>query len=142
MDRYVKQLIEDLGEICNQPIPLPFVEIPPEMQDFPEVAEYELGPTKPISEWIGLETKRFPGKDVLTIKQMKMLSKAMLKAFDKINVAIDLPENIPTDEKYDLLLFCWDDPVSYLSGPGVHLDFCSGDCEGCRINKYCKNSQV
>jgi hypothetical protein len=22
------------------------------MQDFPEVAEYELGPTKPISEWI------------------------------------------------------------------------------------------
>jgi hypothetical protein len=142
MDRYVKQLIEDLTEICNQPIPLPFVEIPPEMQDFPEVAEYELGPTKPISEWIGLESKKFPGKDVLTTKQMKMLSKAMLKAFNKINVAIDLPENIPADEKYDLLIYCWDDPVSYLSEPGVHIDFCSGDCEGCRINKYCKNSLV
>jgi len=48
MDRYVKQLIEDLRAICNLPIPLPFVEIPPEMQDFPEVAEFELGPGRTV----------------------------------------------------------------------------------------------
>jgi hypothetical protein len=89
-----------------------------------------------------MDTKKFPVKDLLNSKQMERLNRAILKTFQKINVDIDLPENIPTEEKYDLLIYCWDDPVSYLSGPGVHLDFCSGDCEGCRINKYCKSSQV
>ncbi len=138
MDRYIKLLIGDLEEICHQPIPLPYLEIPPEMQDFPEVAEFEIGPTKPISEWIGMDTKKFPGKQFLKHEQMDKLSLAMLKAFQTINVAIDLPENLPSEAKYDLLLSSWNNPVPYLSGPGFHLDFCTGDCDSCQISKYCK----
>jgi hypothetical protein len=137
MDRYIKQLIEDLDEICNHQITLPFIEIPPEMQDFPEVAEYELGPNKSISEWIGADTKKFPGKHLLNYEQMDKLSLAMLKAFQTINVDVDLPGNLPSEARYDLLLQTWDEPVPYLSGPGYHLDFCSGDCDSCRIRKYC-----
>jgi len=138
MDRYIKLLIEDLEEICNQPITLPYIEIPPEMQDFPEVAEFELGPTKSISEWIGTHTKKFPGKHLLNYKQMDKLSLAMLNAFQAINVDIDLPENLPSEVRYDLLLQTWDESVPYLSGPGFHLDFCTGDCNSCPISRYCK----
>ena len=39
MEKYVNQLILDLKDVLKTSIPVPFVEIPPEMKDFPEVAE-------------------------------------------------------------------------------------------------------
>jgi hypothetical protein len=72
---------------------------------------------------------------------MDKLSLAMLNAFQAINVDIDLPENLPSEARYDLLLCCWDKPVPYLSGPGFHHDFCTGDCDSCLISRYCKCKQ-
>lgn len=123
MERYVLQLIEKIDEICDKGFTLPFIEIPPEMQEFPEIAEFELSEDKPVSVWSGIDICEFPEPGMLTENQKESLSEAMLRVFDTLNIAVELPEEISISKKYDLMLYCWADSVPYLSQPGFHLDF-------------------
>ena len=143
MDRYIDQLIGDLKEVCNRQIPRPIIEIPPEMEDFREVAEFEFAPEKPISDWVGIEVNIFPAVVLLNDEQLERISIAMEKVFEKLQIGLAIPEGIPARLMYDLFVTLWSKPIPFLSGPGFYFDFCSGDCdEPCRIREYCKTKDL
>jgi hypothetical protein len=138
MERYINQLIEELGEAIAMNINPPIASNQVENIDFPDEAAFEPENRKPIAYWLEKESKIFPPVKLLTVRQMKILSRIMEMAFEKINVAVDLPEKMPHAERYSILLELWDKPVPFMSCGTYHIDFCSGDCEGCRIRKYCR----
>jgi hypothetical protein len=140
MDRYISQLMEEIDEALSGSIDLPWIENPIEFGEFPEIEEFEKMPEKPIASWLDKESKLFPPVDFLNVKQMKLVSQIMVKAFEKINVKVELPEKIDQADKYSLLLELWDEPVPFLSTGTYHVDFCSGDCDSCRIRKYCDDT--
>jgi len=140
MEKYIRQLIEEIEDRIRLMSPPPAVPIPPEMEDCPEVAEYELAENRPAAEWIGLNIMQFPASDLLNPEQMKLISRFLLIAFRKLNIEVDLPKMIPVEDKYKLLRELLQEPVPYLSVPGFHFDFCSGVCDDCRIRKFCRNA--
>jgi hypothetical protein len=140
MDRYIKQLMEEIDEVLSGSIDPPWIENPMEFDEFPEIEEFENMPEKPIASWLDKESKLFPPVDFLNVNHMKMLSQIMVKAFEKINVKVELPGKIDVADKYSLLLELWDEPVPFLSFGTYHVNFCTGDCGSCRIQKYCDNT--
>jgi hypothetical protein len=138
MDRYIKQVVDELEETLTLSIDPPFFEIPDEMEEFPGEAELEQAVNKPIAIWLDKESKIFPPVNFLNVRHMNQLCQIMVKAFEKINVSVDFPKQISLTEKYNLLLELWDEPVPFLTWGSYHMDFCTGDCEGCRIRQYCE----
>jgi hypothetical protein len=132
--------MEEIDEALSSIIDPPWIEIPMEFEEFPEIAEFENMPEKSIASWLDKDSKLFPPVGFLNVKQMKLLSQIMIKAFEKINVNVVLPVKIDVADKYSLLLELWDEPVQFLSMGTYHVDFCSGDCGGCRIRKYCDDT--
>jgi hypothetical protein len=138
MERYIKQVIEELDEAIAMNINPPIASDQIENVDFPDESAFDEENWKPIAYWLGKESVIFPPVNLLKVSQMKTLNQIMEMAFEKINVAVDLPKKMPHPEKYSILLELWDKPVPFMPCGTYHIDFCSGDCEGCRIRKYCR----
>ena len=138
MKRYIKQLIEDLEDVIRQGITRPYIEIPPEMEDCPELAEFELAPRKPLSDWTGIEVMNFPQPDLLNNNQMKRIYRAMQKVFDEIHIKIKFPSKIPLDFKYEVYLYLWNQPFPCFSRFIFQFKICSHDPEDCPLVGYCK----
>ena len=138
MHHYLHQLLEDLEEATRQKPALPFIEIPPHMANIPEIGELALVPYKPISEWTGIDSQVFPEMHLLTVDQMDKVSKAMLKVLESIGMEIiDLPDDFPPEQLYNLLICYWDEPVQYLPSSGFDLELCTGDPDTCPYGELC-----
>ncbi len=138
MHHYIHQLLEDLEAATGNPPVLPFIEIPPHMQNEPVAGELALVPFKPISEWTGIDTKVFPEMHLLTVEQMDKVGQLMLKVLDSIGVEIvDLPPDLPPELLYDILIYHWDELVQYLPSSGYDLELCTGDPHTCPYGELC-----
>ena len=60
MEKYIKQLIEDLNRVAENPPPKPFIESPPHLEDYPDIAELALAPFQTIEELTGIKQETFP----------------------------------------------------------------------------------
>ena len=141
MQRYIEQLIEDLEEAAENP-PVPsYIETPPHLEELPDIAELALVPFKPISELTGIATINFPEMDRITYKQAEMVNKAIFKLFNSMNIElIDVPDGIPPEILYDVLINSWDEYVQYLPSSGMDLELCTGDWLSCPYGEFCNCS--
>jgi hypothetical protein len=138
MQKYLSQLLADLeAAAANPPAPV-WIEIPPHMETLPEAAELALVPFKPISEWTGIDQNVFPAMYNFSADQCEELNRAIFKVLESIRVEIvDLPENIPPERLYDVITWCWDDPVQYLPSTGYDLELCTGNPDTCPYGDLC-----
>jgi len=138
MQHYIKQLLDDLSEAAKTPPALPYTEIPPHLEQHPDIAELALVPYKPISEWTGIDSNVFPEMYLLSMEQMEQVGKAMIRVLNSMGVEIvDLPDEIPPEHLYMVLAACWDEPVQYLPSTGYDLELCTGDPDTCPYGDLC-----
>ena len=138
MQKYLTQLLEDLEAAANNPPQATYIEIPPHLESLPDAAELALVPFKPISEWTGIDQKVFPEMIQLSANQMEKLNQAIFRVLESIHVEIiDLPEEIPPERLYDVITWCWDEPVQYLPSTGFDLELCIGDPQTCPYGELC-----
>jgi len=138
MQRYVEQLIEDLGKAAAHPPAMPFIEPPPHIAGDPVVSELALIPFRTIEEWSGIKQEAFPGIFSLTDEQIELLNKAIFKLLDSLNIdLIDIPPDFPPEALYDVVTDNWDDPVQYLPSSGMDWELCTGDPDTCSFGFFC-----
>ena len=138
MQKYINQLIGDLELIASQKPKEAYFEIPPQMEDAPDIAELALVPFKPISEWTGMEVEMFPEMWKISYEQCEQLNKAIFKVYENLKLdLIDKPEDIPEDWLYEVLVSNWGFYVQYLPMSGMDLELCSSDWKTCHYGEYC-----
>ncbi len=138
MQKYINQLISDLELIASQKPQEAYIEIPPQMEEAPDIAELALVPFKPISEWTGMKAEVFPEMWELGYDQCVELNKAIFKVYKNLKLdLIDKPEGIPEDWLYDVLSSNWGFYVQYLPSSGMDLELCSSDWKTCDYGEYC-----
>ncbi|NQV01712.1 MAG: hypothetical protein HQ542_03630 [Bacteroidia bacterium] len=138
MEKYLTQLLEDLEAAANNPPQAAYIEIPPHLESLLDAAELALVPFKPISEWTRIDPKVFPEMIQLSANQMEKLNQAIFRVLESIHVEIiDIPEKISPERLYDVLTWCWDDPVQYLPSTGFDLELCTGDPYNCPYGELC-----
>ena len=138
MQRYIQQLIEDLEKAAKHPPVIPFIEPPPHLDNNPVATELALVPFKPIAEWTGIDEKVFPEMYLLSADDAARVNQAILSLLESIGVEIvDIPEDFPPEQLYDILITHWDEPVQYLPSSGYDLELCTGDPETCPYGELC-----
>ena len=138
MQRYVEQLITDLEEAASNPPALPYFETPPEIEIDDEISELAQVPFKSIEEWTGVQQIAFPHSFYLDDTQIEIITKAIFKVFDCLRLElIDVPQDIPAEWLYDVLVEYWVDKVQYLPSSGMDWEICTGDPQTCPYGEYC-----
>lgn len=139
MEKYISQLIADLETAAQNPPAKPWIETPPHLKEYPEIAEIALVPYKSIEKWSGISMEMFPEMWQLSADQCRQVNRAIFKLFDSLNLRlVDLPGNMPPEILYEVLTTNWDQPMQYLPGSGMDLEFCTGDPSDCPYDDYCE----
>lgn len=142
MEKYIKQLIEDLNRVADNPPPKPFIESPPHLVDYPDIAELALAPFQTIEELTGIKEAAFPDVTDLRGDQWQRVSKAIFKVFESLKIElIDVPDEIPPEILYEVLTTNWQVYVQYLPSSGMDLELCTGDPMTCPYGEYCYCSE-
>ncbi len=138
MQRYIDQLIEDLEHAAQTPPAPHYFEVPPHLEELPDVAELALAPYKTIEELSGIQQEFFPSFLKLNDKQCIAINIAIFKVFDSLRIElVDAPDDLPPEILYDALTSNWNYPVQYLPSTGMDLELCTGDPEDCPYGDYC-----
>ena len=138
MQRYVDQLIEDLEGIAEEQHTIPYIEPPPELEEFPDISELALIPYKTIEEWTGIDQIRFPHSFHLSDEQISLILSAIFKLLDSFEIElVDKPNDIPNEFLYDILVDSWVDYVQYLPSSSFDWEICTGDPDTCPYLDYC-----
>ncbi|MBG0782209.1 MAG: hypothetical protein H0S84_08070 [Bacteroidales bacterium] len=138
MEKYIKQLIQDLEKVANTPPHRPYIEVPPHLADDIATAEIALTPYQTIEELTGIKQEVFPQLIDLEGDQWQRVNDAIFKVFETFHLdLVDLPPYIPPEELYDILTTHWKYPVQYLPSTGMDLEFCTGNPMTCPYGEYC-----
>lgn len=138
MERYIKQLIEELNWVAANPPVQPHIETPPHLKEDPVIAELALVPFRPIEEWTGIKRDVFPYMIDLDPDQCHLLNEAILKVYESLNLSLeDLPEDFPPELLYNVLTSNWDYPVQYLYSSGMDVELCTGNPNTCPWGPFC-----
>lgn len=138
MKNYIKQLVEDLEEVAQNPPSPTFIEILPHFTGSAADTELALTPFKSIEEWTGIKQEVFPEITQLEGELWNRVNKAIFKVFDSLNLElIDIPDNYPPELLYETLSTNWDHPVQYLPSSGMDLELCTGDPATCSYGDFC-----
>jgi hypothetical protein len=85
-----------------------------------------------------IDEKVFPAMDLLSAGDAVRVNQAILGLLESIGVEIiDIPENIPPELLYNILISNWDQPVQYLPSSGYDLELCTGDPQSCPYGGFC-----
>jgi hypothetical protein len=138
IDRYIEQLLEDLEAVAANPPKPAYIEIPPDFDNDPSIAELGLVPYKTIEELTGIKQEAFPHFHDLYGRHWRALLEAIFQVFDSLNIKlIDAPLGIPKEWLYDVITTNWQCEVQYLPQSGMDLEFCTGDPMSCPYGSYC-----
>jgi hypothetical protein len=138
MELYITQLIEDLNYVAGHPPERPHIEPPPHLEGDLVIAELALVPFRPIEEWTGINREVFPHMTDLEPGQCLQLNEAILKVYESLNLVLDdMPENIPPEIMYEVLIANWDYPVQYLYSSGMDIGLCTGNPDTCSWSPFC-----
>jgi hypothetical protein len=138
MQRYIDQLVEDLNMAAKNPPPDPYVEVPPNLEEAPEIAELATSPFITIEELTGIKEAAFPPMPDLHAEQCRQVNQAIFKLFESLKIElVDVPEAIPPEWLYDVLTTNWQHYVQYLPSSGMDLELCTGEPMTCPYGEYC-----
>ena len=136
MQHYIDQLIEDLKEAKKFTIADPVFS-----DDYDEferqMLEIENAPDIQCKNLIGISFEQIPPPEKLSEIQMQQLVTAITDTFETFNISVDFTERMPLILRYELLRDIFKMDIQYMPGFTHHFDFCSGDCEECKIAAYC-----
>jgi len=138
MKNYLNQLIEDMHNAAkNMPVK-PFLEISEDEECLRGVMEYESTEPKPMQEWFGIDKANFPPAEKLTKEELELMVDEILKLWHAYNFDAVLPENLPADIAYKVLVDNFDKPVIWVSEGIIGIEFCDYEPENCPFpEEYC-----
>jgi hypothetical protein len=138
MDKYIKYLIEDIRKASINLPKAPYIELDEEDECLRGVMEYESIDEKPMQEWFQLSKDSFPPVEKLNNTQLNLLVSEILKLWKAYNFDPVLPENLPVDITYKLLVDSMETPVIWVSEGSIGIEFCDYDTENCPFpQEYC-----
>ena len=143
LSRYVQQLVEDIRNAAKNAPKQP--EHGPTTDDeltahFEEIDRY-LNPDNEtdvkIGSWVGLSTANFPPKEKLNDEEKEAIISELHHTLFHFNFAVDVPDELPLDFHYDLMLRTLDYETMMTSFGTVTMDFCGGWPDDCELKQYC-----
>lgn len=138
MEKYLSQLIEDIRAAkANVPPPIDSSLIDEERYLLTYLYELEHNLPQKMSDLLGLQKEIFPPAEQLSEEQMEAVIEAMFELCDAFNLVFEIPEEVPTSFAYNLVVNELEEEVTYISEGFTHLDFCTGDSNGCALGEYC-----
>ncbi len=138
MHPYHLHLLADLEALIKNPPPGFYIEVPPVLEDMPELAELALAPFTTLEEITGIPRVAIPPFFEFTEEEWPLLATAFKNLLEALNIAIvDLPENYPDDAYIDLIHCHWDEEIQYLPLAGYDMECCTGDNETCPYGENC-----
>lgn len=85
----------------------------------------------------GLEPEIFPMEDQFSKQEKQAVCNALIKMFGSWNLHLAIPENVPLDFRYKLMVQIFKVPYTPITAGFVVHDFCSGYAPACDLEKYC-----
>ena len=141
MHRYISQLLEDLRAAHKVEEPFHARNNDAEgMEDyFAEVERYLSGNhDQRIGDVLNFVAEQFPPVKMLTETQMQAVVEAFGSLLQTWHIDTNLPEDLPVEKSYQLLIGALDEKV-YLADDGfVTIEFCSYAPEDCQLGEWCK----
>ena len=141
MQLYISQLLGDLRAAHKVEEPFNARNSDAEgMEDyFSEVERYLSGNyDQRIGNVLNLAAEQFPPVKMLTETQMQAVVEAFRHLLASWHIDTDLPQNLPTEKSYELLVSALD-KEAYLADDGfVTIEFCSYAPEDCQLGEWCK----
>lgn len=141
MHPYLKHLLSDIQDAYNT------ADNDIEEKEFPEtdlearfrdIEAFVSGDNeRPLKEICGLFSDDFPPADQLTDEEKLMISEEFEHMLESWNIALYIPSEVPPNMRYRLTVDLLEEDFSLTQTGTFHYDFCSGDTEGCELEKYC-----
>jgi len=143
MERYLKQLIEDLHQISNN------VNSSDSTKDEPindeesfyrhieDVETYLHGDEIPISETTGILPEQLPPSEKLSEKQKAQLAVELERFLEHFHFALDFPHNYPNHLRYRFIKKFWTEKHPAMQYSTTHIEFCNYEKENCPFPGYC-----
>ncbi|MEI6822807.1 MAG: hypothetical protein WCL51_12805 [Bacteroidota bacterium] len=136
MQNYINQLIEDLGNAKSLAPESPVLsEVYEEFEE--QMLEIENTPDTTSYKLMGLSFEQFPPSEKLNESQIEELVIAITDTLDAYSICADFPKRMPKINRYELLRDIFKEDIQYMPGFTHHYDFCTGNCEDCKIGEYC-----
>lgn len=85
----------------------------------------------------GLKSEDFPPPEQLTEKEMKLIRNEFERMMYTWNVDIDLPEKLPVDFAYKMIVDTLDTKIMIVTSGSTGFDFCSGNAPDCIFKEFC-----
>ncbi len=139
MQKHVDQLLTDIRQAKEKA---------PEKPVFSDnYKEYEAqmlaledAPETTYEKLTGLSYEQFPPSNTLNEVQLTDLINSITETLKAYDIWIELPEGVPLAKRYNLIRELFTEKINYMPGFSNHIDFCSGTCEGCKIENYCPSN--
>ena len=148
MQKYVDQLLCRMKDAANDSsLPVdPKILYPghPSMgyQGMEYIAEWEMGQMSPAEELFNISKIEFPPVNKLNPTQIEVLIDGILTMIKSINNHIDLPDEMPEDRKYELIVGLWEEGFQPISTGTQNIDFCTGHSPDCELKEYCQCREI
>lgn len=145
MDKYVEQLIADIYAAQNWEEP----KFKPEMErlDLFTEADSFFSEEKELFEQLfeitcGIKKAQFPAANLLTKQQMESLCEAIERLLFSWNLYTDLPDILPVDQAYKLLIGIFEQKIAIVSSGQTGIEFCNSTPKTCAFGKFCECKKI
>jgi hypothetical protein len=138
MHPYLPHLLSDIkaahrDESTEPDQPKTFLEELEEVERWLEREE----PYHSFSYHCGLESEQFPPAEQLNPDEMNLISKAFKQMMYSWNLDVELPETMPADRYYSLLVETLNLNTEIVNTGFITLGFCQYYPPGCILKEYC-----
>ena len=145
MKRYVEQLIADIYAAQNQEE----FELKTEFKTFDfhtKVDTFFLREEESFKEVFGkvcgLKSSQFPPTKLLTNDQMEGICEAIDRLLFSWNLYTDLPDELPVEKAYQLLVGIFDQKNTIVSSGHTDIEFCNSIPKTCAFGEFCECKKI
>lgn len=143
MNPYITHLLEDINlayrdkRQASAKAQKPPQESKPELY-FEEIERYVRGDDEQtFGYYCRLGSEIFPPADQFDESEKEQVCGALANMFRSWNLEVCIPDNVPSAFRYELMVRFFDKPFTPFTTGFFVQDFCTGDSEGCELEKYC-----
>ena len=138
MEKYINYLVADIQQAARNLPVRPYLDLDSDAEDLRGIIEYESTPEKPMQEWFKLSKENFPPVNKLSKAQLELLVDQLLKLWKAYRFEPFLPEGLPAEITYNLLVGSLEKPVIWVSQGRINIEFCDNNPENCPFpEEYC-----
>ncbi|MDA3892205.1 MAG: hypothetical protein PF517_11130 [Salinivirgaceae bacterium] len=140
MDKYISQIIEDIGKIVNDDIIIDKIK----WQNFDNesvVEQYLEGQQSQLQQIVGLPKESLPPLERLSDDQVSKLLPWLVQLLQHHNYELAFPDILSNRTKYKLLYQVWETDKPKTNYGRIGIEFCSYMIEDCPIPGECKGCE-